>query len=136
MESGKFNSTYLPLQRDDSKQIVYDPSTKLQWQDNYEAKSVTRDWKGAKRYCENLSLEGYNDWRLPKIEELLTLTDKSRYNPSIKSGIKNINSTDYWSATPSASDSSYAWSVDFEYGNSYNYNKSDKNYVRCVRAGQ
>ena len=56
--------------RDDSKEIVTDKVTGLQWQDNSEAKTVSKNWSDAKSYCEALTLGGHNDWRLPTIEEL------------------------------------------------------------------
>ncbi|MEA2051044.1 MAG: DUF1566 domain-containing protein [Campylobacterota bacterium] len=116
--------------------VYTDKSTGLMWQDNYDAKSVKKTWSGAKKYCQNLSLSGYKDWFLPAAEQLLTLTDKSKYNPSIKNGIQNITSSSYWSSSPDVSSSSSAWGVGFKYGHSDYNGKTDKFYVRCARAGQ
>jgi formylglycine-generating enzyme required for sulfatase activity len=128
--------TYPPLQRDDNKQIVYDPSAKLQWQDNTEAKTIQRDWEGAKAYCRNLSFAGFDDWHLPTIKELESIADYSKYPNAYKKGFQNITSSFYWSASPVLSVSSDAWRVDFKYGHSYNNYKTGKSYVRCARAGQ
>jgi len=42
----------------------------------------------------------------------------------------------YWSSTTYAGNSDAAWYVYFSYGSQYYYNKTNSNYVRCVRAGQ
>ena len=132
----KSNYTYPPLIRDDRTHTVYDPSTKLMWQDNSEAKTIKKDLEGAKNYCRDLNFAGFNDWRLPTIKELETIVDVSRYPNAYKKGFNNFTSSDYWSSSSDVSDSSYAWGVDFKYGNSLNYNKALKGYVRCARAGQ
>ncbi len=44
-----------------------------------------------------------------------------------------ITSNNYWSSSPNVSDSSNAWKVNFNNGNTNNNNKSNKGYVRCVR---
>jgi len=48
----------------------------------------------------------------------------------------NVVSDYYWSSTTNASDSSNAWNVNFNNGNDDWNNKSNSNYVRCVRAGE
>lgn len=105
----------------------------LQWQDDSDAKSVKRDFVGAKAYCEELSLSGSSDWRLPTIKELQSIVDIKKYKPAIKSVFKNTASGDYWSSTPHATRPDKAWDVNFEYGyTDYDW-KKDKFFVRCVR---
>ena len=42
----------------------------LEWSDRSPDKM---DWNAAKQYCENLTDDNYNDWRLPNIDELRSL---------------------------------------------------------------
>ena len=111
-------------------QTFVDTTTRLEWQDDA---SVKKDWQGAIAYCKNLSLKGKSDWRLPSIEELLSITDDTKYDPAIKSGFKNVVSGYYWSSSSDASLAGTAWLVDFYDGNDGTYYKSGELYVRCVR---
>lgn len=111
--------------------IDYD--TNLMWQDNVEAKTVQKDWQGAINYCKDLSLAGFNDWRLPKIEELDFIIDDTQYNPAIKLGFENVVGYQYWSSSNSLENSKSAWYVDFGRGSSSPILKNQNNYVRCVR---
>jgi len=122
-----------------SSGVVADSATGLAWQDDYsdnggDIKSAT--WQDALIYCEELSLGGKSDWRLPNIIELYGIADRSKYNPAISSVFQNITSDYYWSSTTYASDSSYAWFVYFDDGGDYRYDKTYEGYVRCVRGGQ
>jgi len=101
----------------------------LIWQDNKEARTIKKDWKGAKNYCQNLSFIGYSDWRLPNIDEL-----KNLYKHKDK--LKNYTYYDYWSSTTYVNDHSYAWYIRFNNGVSTNSYKMLSKYVRCVRVGQ
>ena len=47
-----------------SNGVVTDSTTALQWQDN---EVVFRSWDESIDYCEALSLNGHNDWRLPNV---------------------------------------------------------------------
>jgi len=119
--------------RDDTKEVVVDNATGLMWQDNADVKSVTKNWADAVAYCEDLTLGGYSDWRLPSVEELMSITDKGRYNPAIDPAFKNVVSDGYWSSSTSVSRTSGAWLVYFYDGYDYGYYKSYSLYVRCVR---
>ncbi len=124
--------------RDYVTEIVTDWATGLQWQDN-EIVKTTENWSEAIDYCENtLTLGGHNDWRLPNINELLSIADRSRYNPSLDMGtFEHVSSYRYWSSTTSALYVPSAWDVDFFYGYLSNgHSKGDSYCVRCVRGGQ
>jgi hypothetical protein len=52
-----------------------DPSTGLMWAGKDNGKDV--NWHKAMKYCRNLSLAGYSDWRLANIGELQGVYDSS-----------------------------------------------------------
>ena len=111
--------------------VVYDKETKLIWQRKGSSKKMS--WSNAKEYCENLLWGGYDDWRLPTIDELKSIVDYSRYNPAIDTDYFDIKSDYYWSSTTDVSDSSYAWHVLFDGGNDHWHLKSLHDYALCVR---
>jgi len=119
--------------RNNDTQIVTDNETSLQWQDN---ESAYKTWQSAIDYCENLTLGSYEDWRLPNINELTSLVDDGKSNPSIDTGFQHTVSNYYWSSTTNASHSGNAWIGSFNYGHQSSNGKDDFYYVRCVRAGQ
>ncbi len=120
--------------RDYKKETVYDPTTKLMWQDNSEVKSNKRNWQSAIEYCENLSFAGYSDWKLPTLSELRSIVEHGRFSPTIKLFFGNIGTyDDCWSSTPSAGKSNDAWRINFYSGGDSTYNKNDGYLVRCVR---
>ncbi len=123
-----------------SGEIVTDSKTKLMWQDNSDAVSVTRNWQGAIDYCENLNnFGGYSDWRLPNINELKSIIDRTRNRPAINPAFVNVitnNHYYYWSSTSESSNINKAWGMYFDIGNVGNYGKGDNNYLRCVRTKQ
>ena len=45
----------------------------------------------------------------------------------------NLVSSNYWSSTTYAGDTTNAWNVNFNNGNDNINNKTNTNYVRCVR---
>ena len=114
--------------------IVRDTDTSLEWQDDKVSDRMYQD--DAIRECENLVLEGYDDWRLPNINELKTIVNYSVVNPAIASIFVNTTSEYYWSSTTKSSYKAYAWSVDFYDGTVLTRAKSFLYNVRCVRGGE
>ena len=122
-----------------SGDIVTDSITGLQWQDNSKVKTIRLDWEEAINYCEDLNFMGYNDWRLPNINELLSIVDDTKYNPAIDSIFIYTALEYYWSSTTLPHDKRYGWHIDFIDGTNdeiYSAAKWSSAYVRCVRAGE
>ncbi len=97
---------------------------------------------------------GYQDWRVPSREELRSLVYCSSGAPEIwnntgkscqgdysrptidTTAFPNTPASDFWSASPNASNADYAWNVGFYNGNGSWYDRSLAGRVRPVRAGQ
>jgi hypothetical protein len=120
---------------DNGNGTVTDIETKLIWQQATAPNTYNRDQ--AISYCESLSFAGYTDWRLPTLDELKTLVDSTQTPPKINHTFFPDTRLDaYWSSTTDASNTSFAWGVDFFYGGGYMYSKPSSYYVRAVRGGQ
>ncbi len=106
--------------------------TELTWQDNADVGNVSKAWKEAIDYCENLSLAGKSDWRLPNIRELRSIIDKNNINV-LKDGFTQRSTNWFWSSTTYSSRPSCAWSIKFFEGYNGWHNKFNHSSVRCVR---
>ncbi|MCK5111682.1 MAG: DUF1566 domain-containing protein [Arcobacteraceae bacterium] len=115
----------------DNGDTITDNATGLIWQQ--EDDDTTRNWADATTYCNGITLDGNSDFRLPNIEELVQLTDKGESTPAINAIFTNTNSSGYWSSATYASNTSYAWIVNFGGAGDYRNDKTDTNVVRCVR---
>lgn len=87
-----------------------------------------KDWTNAIAACEQLELNGYNDWRLPTKEELDTL-----YTVMKLKSKGNFEDKSYWSG--SEFNSYYAWRKNFKTGKvDRRGNKAKEQLVRAVRS--
>ncbi len=117
-----------------SNKTVTDTSTGLMWQQENE---FFAGWGSALLYCENLSLAGYDDWRLPTIKELQSIVGHEFYGPSIDSEAFPVaKSAHYWSSTTKGQFYQMSWRTTFYHGEIGGDNKPDNYYVRAVRGGQ
>ena len=96
------------------------------------------DWAKAKAVAEAYRGGDHDDWRLPTIEELITLIDFSRFNPATNIELfPDTKPNFYWSSTPDASSpSGYAWSVYFYYGSVLYHRQHGTAFVRAVRGSR
>jgi len=81
------------------------------------------DWNSAVKYCEDLDLATFSDWRLPTKDELLIAYEN-------KGEFRNIEDSWHWSITKY---NSYSWVVNFSHGDDSYSNRALSYYVRCVR---
>jgi hypothetical protein len=58
-----------------------DPATKLMWTARDNGRDVS--WKKAKKYCRNLRLAGYSDWRLANMAEIQGIYDDTANAPGL-----------------------------------------------------
>ena len=120
----------MPRYMDNEDGTISDIKSCLMWQEADDG--ILRNFKDAKKYAENLTLAGYNDWRVPTIEELSTIVDFKRCDPAISPAF-DCQSGKYWSSSSYADDSSYAWYVGFYSGGTGWACKTNSLFVRCVR---
>lgn len=62
--------------KDNGDGTITDSATGLMWQQSDDG--IARDWEEALNYSENLSLAGYDDWKLPNAKELHSIVDYER----------------------------------------------------------
>ncbi len=149
------NARYRFLGKD--QDIVEDTRTKLQWQ----RCSLGQTWTGAtcageatKYQWDEAQRIAPAGWRLPTKDELASLvycssgepaywktaseTCKGAYgSPTIWSAaFPNTPKAWFWSSSPNADDSGFAWDVGFGDGDVSGYGKDYAVYVRLVRGGQ
>jgi hypothetical protein len=116
-------------------EAVLDQRTGLMW--SVKVSKVT-NWKRAAAAAKKVKAAGFNDYRLPTVEELFLLADRTRGDPAIDTEFFPDTPSDwFWSSTPYASPpGGYAWFVGFSFGYSLWDNHSSLGFVRAVRVGQ
>lgn len=100
-------------------------------------------WAGALNAtvaANTITTKGFNDWRVPNKNELESIAKIDTYTagqPAIDTTAFPGTPLDwFWTSTTYAPVPSVAWFVNFNYGNTVAYNKTDASYVRLVRSGQ
>jgi hypothetical protein len=110
-----------------------DPSTGLMWAGKDNGRDVS--WKGAVKYCRDLRLAGYSNWRLATLADLRAIYDRNANAPGL-AGPGNDDlftyhvkgnlflTGDEWSSERRYDDrghpSGYEWYFDFNEGRSDN----------------
>ena len=83
------------------------------------------------------ALCGYTDWRMPSLKALQDIVHLGSAGPAIDpTYFPNTGGGHFWSGSPYAYSSSFAWYVGFSYGSVYYSFRYDDGSVRLVRGGQ
>ncbi|MGY6586912.1 MAG: Lcl C-terminal domain-containing protein [Wenzhouxiangella sp.] len=123
--------------------IVRHETTDLEWQ----RCSLGQTWDGstcsgsASSYTWSAALQAAasagGDWRLPNVNELASIAEECRISPAINRVVfPNTPSSLFWSASPFAGVTGYAWLVSFGTGGDLWDFEGNSRRVRLVRGGQ
>jgi hypothetical protein len=117
--------------RDDNLKIILDTTSNLVWHDDTITQKTYTD---AKAYCNNLSIDSYENWRVPNFTELYSIVDLTKSNPSINSVFQNISLSHFWTRTfNKQSNYTALWIISFSTGGTFQYNDpATKQSIRCV----
>ncbi len=112
---------------------VLDTKTNLMW--DAKARAV-EGFQAAQTVPGTLSVAGFTDWRMPTVEELFCLADRTRVRPAIDTDFFPDTASDwFWSSDVYASSpSDCAWIVAFSSGDSDCYYHGSDGFVRAVRS--
>ena len=109
-----------------------DPTTGLMWAKRDNGSPIT--WAQAEQFCLAYGGGGFRDWRLPTIDELALLCDRTRPEPH---GIRSpLTMTGRVAWSSEKRDASTAWGFIFDRGSRYNFgvgNTHDGARALCVR---
>ncbi len=115
-----------------ANEIVIDNITGLMWRDDINSSTTTTNWSDANLTCENMFFYGYDDWRLPSVEELFTIIDLNSSHVNSNPIFENKTSN-YWSITSYLPNTDRAWYMSNGFIISADSYKTDNKSFRCVR---
>ena len=116
--------------------VVIDKTTKLMWQQSGSQKDMP--FEATKEYITELNrngFAGFTDWRLPTLEEAMSLMELEEKNDRYIDPMFNSVQRWIWTADQVKGESR-AWVVSFYVGGCRYYRFYDYHYVRAVRFGQ
>ena len=124
---------YIRNDFEDRGDVVLDQATGLMWQKS--GSDGELEYEDARAYIQQLNRQrfaGYDDWRLPTIEELMSLLEPEKQSNGLYiSPIFDTEQSWCWSADRDSS--GLAWGVLFVSGNLDWLILHSTNYVRAVR---
>jgi len=131
--------TFTPLPPEDRFMIhdngtITDKSTNLMW--TKAPKTIPETYDAAIHYCQNLNINGFQNWRLPTIDEWKLLIDQSQQNPALPKGhsFESIRTgIGYWSKTTHRFGPQYKYQMKLWYGKVGYMNKSQRALIWPVR---
>jgi hypothetical protein len=147
-QDGEFQTGAARSYSDNGDGTVTDHATGLTWEKLTTAADIhslnnSYPWDLAFQKIADLNsanFAGYSDWRLPSLNELLTLVNYGGFGPATYPVFNNkvdsfTRSSLYWSSTSFQYNPASAWFVDFKEGKVKANGKANLHYVRAVRGG-
>jgi len=114
-------------------EVVLDKAAHLMWQDNKAVVEVKQNWFDAEKYCKALRLDSFDDWRMPRYDELMGIVDYTKHTLAVMPAFKHVVSEYYWSASEDAKEKNSVKNIYFGNGCPDSKGKKEYHYVRCVR---
>lgn len=121
------------FEKKNNGQVVYDNASGLMWQQSGSDESVT--YKNANVYITKLNSDqfaGYTDWRLPTLEEAMSLMESSMKNVDLYID-PMFDKNQMWIWMSDLYSASCAWVVGFDLGSCNVTSFLPRYYVRAVR---
>jgi len=139
-ENNLFDSSYNPSGSGFSNQfspdqidgVIIDHASGRMWQRSGSLIAVT--YSEAQAYVDSLNknqFAGFNDWRLPTLEEAMSLMEPKRQGDLYIDPVFDRNQPWIWTADKTGAGA--AWYVNFNDGNCYRNDLNLNDYVRAVR---
>lgn len=114
---------------------VLDKETGLVWE---KTASLGGNWRSTLRFCALRNTGGRMGWRVPALEEILTLVDPSETTPALPAGapFENLLNTFFWTANEEEGDPTLAVTVSLDVFMLSGAAKTASRKVLCVRGGR
>jgi len=132
IEAAKVEAARLQVEEERETGIYLDKKKHLIWAGQDNGRDI--DWLSSFEYCTSLSLAGFEDWRLPSLEELKELM-KPMSNRQYATPVEiNLTSCCPWSSTPKTKSS--AWNFNFQFKKAFagSMTHTYDHRALCVRA--
>lgn len=117
-------------------EIILDGATGLMWQQG--GSEYSMDFAEAVEYIQKLNLEkfaGYSDWRLPTLEEAMSLIESTKKNGDLYID-PVFDKIQKWIWSADKQSAGVAWYFNFNYGDCFSSTVSNHYHARAVRSGQ
>lgn len=100
--------------------------------------ATAHTWEQALGLVETMSFAGFTDWRVPNLNELVTIVARNCFNPSINETAFPNTPIDkwFWSSSPVKAPDDIAWIVTFNTGGDTAAKRNKNLHVRLVRSVQ
>ncbi len=137
-KNGQGFSHQFELKNINGEQVVLDKASGLMWQQDGSPNFM--GYEAAKKWIEYLNKKGYAgfyDWRLPTLEEAMSLMEPNMNKDNLFiDPIFDSSKSWIWTSDPYSRAAGAQWVVNFDRGRCYDNAFNYYSYVRAVRFGQ